>query len=231
MIGPGVYFATTPEHTVGKAQHGQPEAMMLECYVFTGIMEEAADPSDFARASGSDAVYFRGFRGRPEFVVKDSRRICVVCAYQCDPRTGARIGGLDEANRRSRLQYAQTAWREAQLRCEDRVELRGRRLESAMDRIERRGRTKRRDRRRINRIFNEFSGGERTINRAQLYSLLCAVGMPPADSKGALQEIFDEMDRNGNGRVGKREFRRGIVRRAKRGEFDFDSSGSSSDDS
>jgi len=222
MLGPGVYFAMTPEDTCGKAQHGQPNAMMLECYVFTGDMEEVQRGS-FTQASGSDTVYFSGFKGRPEFVVKDSRRICTVCAYKCDPSNGSRVGPLDEEARRSRLQWAQTVWRDTQLHAERSVDLRGGRMENAMERIERRGRAKKKDRKQLNSIFKEFAGAEGTLNRAQLYNLLCAIGMPPDNNKGALQAIFEELDTKGNGKVTKKEFRKGIIRRAKHGDFDFDS--------
>jgi len=231
MLGPGVYFATRPEHTVGKAQHGQPDAMMLECLVFTGNMEEAYGRADFTSASSSDAVYFRGFNGRPEFVVKDHRRVCIVSVYKCDPRSGACLQPLDAGARAARLQWAQNTWSAEQIRHEAVVDKKGRRFENAMERIERRGRPKKRDRKRINKIFKEFAGGGRTINRAQLYSLLCAVGMPPENNGGAMQAIFEEFDANGNGKIGKREFRKALIRRAKHSDFEFESDESDDSDS
>lgn len=223
MLGPGVYFATNPQDTCGKAQHGQPRAMMLECYVFVGDMQEVGSKHEFSHACGSDTVFFGGFNGRPEFVVKDSRRICIICGYECDPTSGHRSGHLDEAARWSRLQWAQTAWKDIQLHGELSVDLRAERAHSALERISDRGKSKKKDRKCINRLFEEFAGSKGFLNRAELYALLCAIGQPPQNNKKDLQATFDEFDRNGNGKVTKAEFRREMVYRAKHDDFDFDS--------
>jgi hypothetical protein len=222
MLGPGVYFALTPQETCGKAQHGQPTAMMLECYVHVGEMDIAQGRSDFRRASGADAVYYGGRNGRPEFVVKDNNRICIICAFQCDPANGNRIGDLDEASRSGRLQWAQTVWKEQRLNAEVRFERKADKFGRALDCIQHRGKSTKKDRKKINKLFDEFAGEKGCLNKAELYALLCALDMPPENNKGDLKATFAEFDINGNGTVSRKEFRREMIFRAKEGDLDFD---------
>jgi len=122
MLGSGVYFALAPEDTCGKAMHGQPNAMMLECYVHVGSMYVANDTGDFKNATDADSVYWRGFNGRPEFVVKDNRNIYIVAAYACDPQTGKQLGPINDASREACLRYATTVWQRERLAAEDQFE-------------------------------------------------------------------------------------------------------------
>lgn len=223
MLGPGIYFAFTPEDTCGKAEHGQPNAMMIECYVDVGSMDEAHCTGDFRNATDADSVYWRGFRNRPEFVVKDKVCIYIVDAYACDPRTGKPLGPINDASRESRLRYATTVWESERLAARQRFEEQLDKFEMALEHIEgskkikRNGRGKMcsKDRTRLTNIFNRFAGPNGCLNRAELYALLCAVNQVPENCRADLTATLQEFDRNGDGCVSLKEFLREMKVRAK----------------
>jgi len=227
MLGPGIYFALTPEDTCGKAMHGQPSAMMIECYVHVGVMDVAKCTRDFRNATDADSVYWRGFSNRPEFVVKDNHNIYIVAAYACDPQTGKPLGPINDASREACLRYATTVWQRERLAAEDKFERQLDNFENALEHIERskhikhngRGKLCRKDRIRLTNIFNRFAGPNGCLNHSELYALLCAVDMAPGDNKADLKATFEEFDRNGNGRVGLEEFLREMKIRAKLGDY------------
>lgn len=226
MLGPGTYFAFTPEDTCGKCMHGHSSAMMLECYVHVGSMDVAQCTRDFRNATNADSVYWRGFKDRPEFVVKDARNIYIVDAYACDPQSGKRLGPIDEG-REARLRYATSVWQRERLAAADKFDAQLNRFESALEHIERSKKVKRsgkgimckRDRMWLTTIFNRFAGPNGCLNHAELYALLCAVDMAPYDNKADLKATFAEFDRNGNGSVSLKEFLREMKIRAKDGDY------------
>jgi hypothetical protein len=85
MFGVGIYFARSPEETVGKAQYGANDPVILECSVNMGRMKTVrlADRSitlQKLRAEGYDSVYAEASNlpngvSRPECIVFESDRI------------------------------------------------------------------------------------------------------------------------------------------------------------
>mmetsp|Transcript_157465 Transcript_157465/g.277792 ORF Transcript_157465/g.277792 Transcript_157465/m.277792 type:complete len:302 (-) Transcript_157465:114-1019(-) len=220
MLGPGVYFASTPEDTCGKAQHGQPNAMMLECYVHVGSMDVAKSTEEFRNATRADSVYWRGFSGRPEFVVKDNREIYIVSAYACDPRTGKPLGPIDDAAREARLRYATTVWQEERLVDEEKFKFELVQFNRALEHF---GNSKKtthhkmctEDREQLTNIFHRFAGPNDCLNHAELYALLSAIGQVPMNNGGDLVATFRQFDRNMNGSLSLPEFLREMKVRAK----------------
>jgi hypothetical protein len=227
MLGPGIYFAFTPEDTCGKAMHGQPSAMMIECYVHVGDMDAANCTRDFRNATDADSVYWRGFSNRPEFVVKDNRNIYTVAAYACDPQTGKPLGPTNDSSREDRFRYATTVWKRETLAARDKFDRQLDKFERALEHIESSkhikrngsGKMSKKDRTRLTHIFNRFAGPNGCLNHSELYALLCAVDMAPGDNKADLKATFSDFDRNGNGRVGLEEFLREMKIRAKSDDF------------
>lgn len=92
LAGGGIYFAASPEDTVGKAQS---TGVMFKCRVQLGNVLQLTSDGDRTMntkkllAGGHDSVKIG--RTRPEWVVYVHSQVEIVDSYDCDQRTGARL--------------------------------------------------------------------------------------------------------------------------------------------